>query len=91
VADKGSHRHDISDAAWEKLEPLLLGRRGICRCPAEDNRRFINSRPVDSSNWRTMAGSTTLLWGWEKHAQAFLPMAGCRRLGKNSSEIYGNG
>jgi hypothetical protein len=91
MANKGLHRHDISDAAWEKLEPLLLGRRGICRCPAEDNRRFINSRPVDSSNWRTMARFTILLWGLEKYAQAFLPMAGCRRLEKNSSEIRGSG
>ncbi|MDR2677630.1 MAG: transposase [Puniceicoccales bacterium] len=43
MADKGLHRHDISDAAWEELEPLLPGRRGICGRPAKDNRRFINA------------------------------------------------
>ncbi|MDR2677170.1 MAG: IS5 family transposase [Puniceicoccales bacterium] len=43
MANKALHRHDISDAAWKKLEPLLLGRREIYRRPAEDNRRFINA------------------------------------------------
>ncbi|MDR2576778.1 MAG: IS5/IS1182 family transposase, partial [Puniceicoccales bacterium] len=37
------HRHDIPDAAWIKLEPLLPGRRGMRGRPAENNRRFMNA------------------------------------------------
>lgn len=37
------HRHDISDALWEKLEPLLPGRSGGWGSVAHDNRRFINA------------------------------------------------
>ena len=33
-------RHDISDRAWELLEPHLPGRRGACGRVAKDNRRF---------------------------------------------------
>lgn len=36
-------RHDISDAIWAKLEPLLPGRRGCWGGIAQDNRRFINA------------------------------------------------
>ncbi len=35
-------RHDISDRAWETLEPLLPGGPGKVGRPAQDNRRFIN-------------------------------------------------
>ena len=37
------HRHDISDAAWAKLEPHLSGQRGQWGGIAKDNRRFINA------------------------------------------------
>ena len=37
------HRHDISDHAWELLEPHLPGRKGSWGGVAEDNRRFINA------------------------------------------------
>ncbi len=37
------HRHDISDAIWELLRPLLVGQRGQWGGIAEDNRRFINA------------------------------------------------
>ena len=36
-------RHDISDKVWEKLAPLLAGRKGALGHPAKDNRRFINA------------------------------------------------
>ena len=36
------HRHDIREAVWEILSPLLPGRRGQWGGIAEDNRRFIN-------------------------------------------------
>jgi len=36
-------RHDISDEAWAKMEPLLLGRKGTWGGNAKDNRRFINA------------------------------------------------
>lgn len=34
--------HDISDAVWVLLEPILPGQRGQWGGVAEDNRRFIN-------------------------------------------------
>ncbi len=37
------HRHDITDAIWELLRPLLVGQRGQWGGIAEDNRRFINA------------------------------------------------
>lgn len=37
------HRHDLSDHAWELLEPHLPGRRGVWGGVAVDNRRFINA------------------------------------------------
>ena len=41
---KPSHRrHDISDHAWEILEPLLPGRPGTWGGKARDNRLFINA------------------------------------------------
>jgi hypothetical protein len=43
MADEGLHQHDISDAAWEKLESLLLGQREICDDQVENNRRFIDA------------------------------------------------
>ena len=36
------HRHDLSDKVWEKLEPLLLGRKGSWGGVAKNNRLFIN-------------------------------------------------
>ena len=36
------HRHDITDAAWSILEPLLPGQAGQWGGLAQDNRRFIN-------------------------------------------------
>ena len=36
-------RHDISDRAWELLEPHLPGRRGAWGRVARDNRQFINA------------------------------------------------
>jgi transposase len=36
------HRHDISDAVWALLGPLLAGQPGQWGGIAKDNRRFIN-------------------------------------------------
>lgn len=35
-------RHDLTDAEWKALEPLLPGAKGKVGRPADDNRRFIN-------------------------------------------------
>ena len=43
MEDKGVHGHDISDEFWQKLEPLLPGRKGSWGGKAQDNRRFINA------------------------------------------------
>ncbi len=40
--DATYHRHDISDHAWELLEPHLPGQKGQWGGIARDNRRFIN-------------------------------------------------
>ena len=37
------HRHDISDAIWMLLEPLLSGKRGQWGGIAQDNRLFLNA------------------------------------------------
>jgi transposase len=37
------HRHDISDHAWDLIEPHLPGRKGDWGGVAQDNRRFINA------------------------------------------------
>lgn len=57
-------RHDISDMVWNKLEPLLPGRKGSWGGIAKDNRLFINAvfwilrtgcpwrdLPPDYGNW----------------------------------------
>ena len=36
-------RHDISDRCWERIEPLLPGRKGKWGGVAKDNRLFINA------------------------------------------------
>src|SRR5688500_10365002 len=36
-------RHEISDAAWERIEPLLPGRAGDVGVTAADNRLFIDA------------------------------------------------
>ena len=36
-------RHDLSDRAWQILEPLLPGRPGTWGGLAKDNRRFLNA------------------------------------------------
>ena len=59
------HRHDISDAVWALLAPLLSGQPGQWGGGAEDNRRFLNGvfwvlrtgapwrdLPPDYGNWK---------------------------------------
>lgn len=36
-------RHELSDAQWVRLEPLLTGRAGSPGARVQDNRRFINA------------------------------------------------
>jgi transposase len=36
-------RHDLSDAHWDRIEPLLPGRAGGHGGVGEDNRRFVNA------------------------------------------------
>ena len=58
-------RHDISDHAWELLEPLLPGRPGSWGGIARDNRLFVNAvfwilrtgapwrdLPLDYGDWK---------------------------------------
>ena len=66
MKDRMLHRHDISDRAWEIIEPHLPGRHGTRSRPAQDNRRFINAviwilrtgapwrdLPPEYGNWNT--------------------------------------
>lgn len=46
------NRHDISDAEWAILSPLLPGQRGQWGGVAEDNRRFI-----DGLFWKLRTGA----------------------------------
>jgi transposase len=39
---KAQNRHDITEAIWSLLKPLLPGQRGQWGGLAQDNRRFIN-------------------------------------------------
>lgn len=51
------NRHDISDAAWAVLSPLLPGQRGQWGGVALDNRRFINGlfwKLRTGSPWRDL-------------------------------------
>ena len=43
MKNKTLHRHDISDRAWEIIEPYLPGRAGTKSRPAKDNLSFINA------------------------------------------------
>ena len=43
MEEAAHHRHDISDAFWEKLAPHLPGRKGTPGVTAKDNRLFINA------------------------------------------------
>jgi transposase len=36
------HRHDVSDEAWNKIEPYFPGQRGQWGGIAQDNRKFFN-------------------------------------------------
>lgn len=36
-------RHEITDSAWERIEPLLPGRAGDVGVTAVDNRLFVNA------------------------------------------------
>lgn len=36
-------RHELSDAQWARIEPLLPGRPGTPGARAQDNRRFVNA------------------------------------------------
>ena len=60
-------RHDISDASWMLIEPLLPGREGTWGGIAKDNRQFINGvfwilrtgapwrdLPPDYGNWKNV-------------------------------------
>ena len=42
IMNNAQHRHDISDAVWKLLEPLLPGQKGQWGRVAKDNRTFIN-------------------------------------------------
>jgi len=42
-ASAAHRRHDISEHAWGRIEPLLPGRKGLWGGIARDNRLFINA------------------------------------------------
>ena len=61
------HRHDISDKAWELIEPHTIGNKGTWGGNARDTRMFINAvfwilrtgapwrdLPPDYGNWNTV-------------------------------------
>jgi putative transposase len=37
------HRHELTDAQWQRIEPLLPGKVGDPGRTAADNRRFVNA------------------------------------------------
>jgi putative transposase len=37
------HRHELTDAQWKRIEPLLPGKDGDPGRTAADNRRFVNA------------------------------------------------
>jgi transposase len=64
---KEQNRHDISDAVWNILRPLLPGEGGYWGGVAKDNRKFINAvfwilktgapwrdLPPDYGHWNTV-------------------------------------
>jgi len=61
------HRHDITDKAWERIEPYTIGNKGSWGGNAKDTRLFINAvlwvlrtgapwrdLPPDYGNWNTV-------------------------------------
>ena len=61
------HRHDISDAAWERIRPHTIGEKGTWGGNAKDTRQFINGvfwvlrtgapwrdLPPDYGKWNTV-------------------------------------
>ena len=61
------HRHDISDAVWERIAPYTIGNKGTWGGNAQDARQFINAvfgilrtgapwrdLPSDYGNWNTV-------------------------------------
>ena len=69
-------RHDISDRAWEILQPLLPGGTGKTGRPAQDNRPFHQRGVLDTAHRRAVAGPAAGLRGLEEHAPPLLPLAG---------------
>ena len=75
-------RHDMTDAVWERLRPLLPGGEGKQGRPAHDNRRFI-----DAVCWILRTGAP---WrdlppdygDWKNTHRRFLPLAGPGSVGQ---------
>ena len=82
------HRHDISDTAWDLIEPHTIGNKGTWGGNAKDTRLFINAvfwilrtgapwrdLPPDYGNWNT-AQRRFCRWRdkgiWEKILEAIV-------------------
>lgn len=63
----GYHRHDISDTAWKRIKPHVIGEKGTWGGNAKDTRQFVNGvfwvlrtgapwrdLPPDYGNWNTV-------------------------------------
>ena len=82
-------RHDMSDAVWERLRPLLPGGEGKQGRPAHDNRRFI-----DAVCWILRTGAP---WrdlppdygDWKNTHRRFCPLAGPGRVGQIAGSSHG--
>ena len=85
-----SHRrHDISDSVWERLEPFLLGRKGIWGGNARDNRQFINAVfwiLRTGAPWRDLPPD---YGGWKNTQRRFCRWEGQRCLGDHSGSVDG--
>ena len=61
-------RHDLSDAEWDRIEPLIPGRAGGHGGVGEDNRRFVNAvrylakTGIAWADLPTSAGKPNSLW-----------------------------
>ena len=72
---KEQQRHDISDRAWEKIRPYIIGEKGTRGGNARDTRQFINGVfwiLRTGAPWPGLAGN---IWKPEECASPVLPVA----------------
>jgi hypothetical protein len=56
----------LSDDAWERMAPLIIGRPDQKGSTGRDNRMFVDGGAMDCAHWFTVARSTGSLWRVEQ-------------------------